>query len=291
MTKALENNSSLKAQVLSQSLPYIQKFYGKIFVIKYGGSAMESNELKIQTVKDFLLLSCVGIKIVIVHGGGKEINSMLGKLKLPVKFINGQRVTDLETMKIVEMVLVGKIQKEIVNLMNTLGGNAIGLSGKDGKLFLAGQKKGMKKYGYVGNVKKVNAGVLYTLLDNGFIPVISSIGSDENGKSYNINADSVAESIASELKASKLLLMTDTPGILLDKNKPNTLISKLSINTAKKLIKQKKISDGMIPKINSAISALRNLVGAVQIIDGRLKHSTLLEIFTDSGIGTMITLK
>lgn len=285
-------DSILRVKILSQALPYIQKFHGKVFVIKYGGSTLIDEKLKLQTIKDFLLLNCVGIKLIIVHGGGPEINLMSKKLNLPIKFIDGLRVTDSATMEIVEMVLVGKIQKDLVNLINICGGKAIGLSGKDGKLFgakpLYGLKK-MRKLGFIGEVKSVDPTILITLLEKGFIPVISSVGADNKGQNFNINADSVASSIAGAVKAKKLILMTDTPGILKDPKNKNTLISKLTIKQALSLIKNKTISGGMIPKIKAGVKALRSAVDAVQIIDGNLQHSILLEILTDEGIGTMIT--
>lgn len=283
------HKSITRVQVLSQALPYIQKFHGKVFVIKYGGSAMENTLFKSETIKDFVLLSCVGIKLVLVHGGGPEINSMSKRLNLPVKFVEGYRVTDKKTMEIVEMVLVGKVQKEIVNLINVSGGNAIGLCGKDGKLFSAKQIRSMKRYGFIGDVESINESILITLLEKGFIPVISSVGADHKGQNYNINADDVASAIASSLKATKLVLMTDTPGILRRSTDSSSLISKLSITEANKLIKKKAISGGMIPKVKAAISSLKAGVKAVHIIDGRLRHSILLEVLTDSGIGTMIT--
>lgn len=289
MTKEKNHNSALRVQVLSQALPYIQKFHGKIFVIKYGGAAMSNNDLKVETIKDFVLLNCVGIKLIIVHGGGPEINLMSKRLNLPVKFVDGLRVTDKETMEIVEMVLVGKVQKDLVNLINVSGAKAIGLSGKDGKLFLAKPVKGMKKLGFIGEVKSVDINVLMTVLDKGYIPVISSVGADQNGQNYNINADNVASSIARALKTSKLILMTDTDGILKDHKKASTLISRLSVQEANRLISKKNISGGMIPKTKSAIEAIKKGVNSVHIINGSVKHSILLEVLTDSGIGTMIT--
>lgn len=289
MTKEKNHNSALRVQVLSQALPYIQKFHGKIFVIKYGGAAMSNNDLKVETIKDFVLLNCVGIKLIIVHGGGPEINLMSKRLNLPVKFVNGLRVTDKETMEIVEMVLVGKVQKDLVNLINVSGAKAIGLSGKDGKLFSAKPAKGMKKLGFIGEVKSVDTNVLMTVLDKGYIPVISSVGADQNGQNYNINADNVASSIARALKTSKLILMTDTDGILKNHKKANTLISRLSVQEANRLISKKNISGGMIPKTKSAIEAIKKGVNSVHIINGSVKHSILLEVLTDSGIGTMIT--
>ncbi len=289
MDRSNNKNAQSRVQVLSQALPYIQKFNGKVFVIKYGGSAMTDPELKLQTIKDFVLLSCVGIKLVLVHGGGPEINTMCKKLNLRVEFIDGLRVTDAATMEIVEMVLVGKVQKDLVNLINISGAKAIGLCGKDGKLFSAEQIPGMKKFGYIGQVKSIDNSVLLTLLEKGFIPVISSVGADSKGQNYNINADNVASSIAASIKASKLILMTDTCGILKNSKKVESLISKLSIKQAMQHMKSKTISGGMIPKTQAAIDALKQGVDSVHIIDGSLKHSTLLEVFTDDGIGTMIT--
>ncbi len=278
-----------RVQILSQALPYIKKFHQKIFVIKYGGSAMTDNKLKRLTISDFVLLSLVGIKIVVVHGGGPEISQMSKRLNLPVKFVDGYRVTDSQTMEIVEMVLVGKVQKDLVNLINVAGGNSIGLCGKDGKLFSAKQSAKMKKFGFVGDVAKVDSSILLTLLDKGFIPVISSVGADSSGQNYNINADDVACSIATALKASKLILMTDTPGILKKQKDLSSLISQVSSKELKKLISKKIITGGMIPKTQSAINAIKNGVSSVHIIDGSKEHSILLEILTDSGIGTMIT--
>ena len=286
--KSNVKKSNSRVQVLSQALPYIQKFHGKTFVIKYGGSAMTNPELKKETIKDLVLLSCVGIKLILVHGGGPEISIMSKRLNLPVKFVDGYRVTDKETMEIVEMVLVGKVQKDLVNLINVSGGKAIGLCGKDGRLFSAKPISKMKKYGFIGEVKSIDTDILMTLVEKGFIPVISSVGADPKGQNYNINADNVASSIASAMKASKLILMTDTPGILKTSKRPDSLISKLSINEANKLIQSKHISGGMIPKAIAAISAIKTGVNAVHIIDGGLKHSILLEVFTDTGIGTMI---
>ena len=286
--KSNKKDSNLRVQVLSQALPYIQKFRGKTFVIKYGGSAMSDPELKRETIKNIVLLSCVGIKLILVHGGGPEISIMSKRLNLPVKFVDGYRVTDKETMEIVEMVLVGKVQKDLVNLINISGGRGIGLCGKDGKLFSAKPISKMKKYGFIGEAKSIDTDILFTLLEKGFIPVISSVGADQKGQNYNINADNVASSIASSIKASKLILMTDTPGILKNSKRPDSLISKMSISEAKKLIKNKNILGGMIPKTTASISALNAGVNAVHIIDGNLKYSVLLEVFTDTGIGTMI---
>ena len=286
--KLNKKDSNLRVEILSQALPYIQKFHGKTFVVKYGGSAMTDPVLKLETIKDLVLLSCVGIKVVLVHGGGPEISTMSKRLNLPVKFVDGYRVTNKETMEIVEMVLVGKVQKDLVNLFNISGAKAIGLCGKDGKLFSAKPIANMKKYGFIGQVQTIDVDILHTLLEKSFIPVVSSVGADHFGQNYNINADDVAGSIAVAMNASKLILMTDTPGILKDSKRPDTLISKMSIKEAEKLIKNKIISGGMIPKTSAAISTLKNGVKAVHIINGGLMHSILLEVFTDTGIGTMI---
>ncbi|OGI20910.1 MAG: acetylglutamate kinase [Candidatus Melainabacteria bacterium RIFCSPHIGHO2_02_FULL_34_12] len=287
MTK--RNISSQRVEIISQALPYIQRFHNKIFVIKYGGAAMTNPELKKETIRDFVLLSCVGIKLILVHGGGPEISEMSKRLNLPVKFVDGYRVTDKATMEIVEMVLVGKVQKDLVNLINVSGARAIGLCGKDGCLFSAKPIPTMKKFGYIGEVDELDTSVLMTVIDKEFIPVISSVGADRKGQNYNINADNVASAIACALKATKLILMTDTPGILKNPKDSGSLISKISVSEAHKLIKKKIISGGMIPKTKAAISSIKSGVGAVHIINGSQKHSVLLEILTDSGIGTMIT--
>ena len=288
MNKNKKNNSIQHVQLLSQALPYIQKFHSEIFVIKYGGAAMTDPDIKRETIRDFVLLNCVGIKLVIVHGGGPEISLMSKRLNLPVKFVDGYRVTDAQTMEIVEMVLVGKVQKDLVNHINVSGAKAIGLCGKDGKLFSAKPIKKMKRLGFIGEVDDIDNSILMTLIDSGFIPVISSVGADPRGQNYNINADDVACKIASSLNASKLILMTDTPGILRDAHKPDSLISKLNVSEITRLIKRKVISGGMIPKANSAINALKTGVKSVHIINGNLKHSVLLEVLTDKGIGTMV---
>lgn len=286
-TKNLKN-PSLRVETLIQALPYIQKFRGKTFVIKYGGSAMTDLSLKKSTIRDILLLSCVGINVILVHGGGKEINQMVEKLNMKVQFVDGHRVTDAKTMEIVEMVLNGKVQKDLVNLININGGHAIGLSGKDGRLFSAKPLHKKNKLGFIGDVFKVDPEILYTLLEKGFIPVVSSVGADPSGQNYNINADNVACSIANAIKASKLILMTDIDGVLKDPKDPKSLISKITTRDAKILIRNKTISGGMIPKINAAVNSINSHVGAVHIINGNTQHSLLLETFTDSGIGTMI---
>lgn len=289
MLKTNKQNPKLSVETLVQALPYIQKFRGHVFVIKYGGAAMKDEEFKNSTIRDIVLLSCVGIKPILVHGGGPEISRFSEKLEIPVNFINGHRVTDERTMEVVEMVLVGKVQRELVNLININGGDAIGLSGKDGKLFTAKPMTQKKELGFIGDVLKIDITILNTLMDRGFIPVVSSVGADSHGQNYNINADRVAAAIAEAMSASKLILMTDTPGLLKNPKDPKSLISKLSVKEAKALIKSKVVSGGMIPKVQSALEAISNSVNAVHIINGGFKHSLLLEIFTDSGIGTMFT--
>lgn len=288
MTKKKYNSSSLRVETLAKALPYIQKYQNKIFVIKYGGASMVDASLKKDTIRDFLLLHCVGIKLIIIHGGGPEINLMSARLNLPVKFIKGYRVTDKQTMEIVEMVLAGKVQKELVNLINISGGKAVGLSGKDGRLFSVKPIKKMKKLGLIGEVKNVDSSILFTLLEKGFIPIISSVGADNKGQNYNINADEVACAVASKIKASKLILMTDKDGILKSQKDPTTIYSLLRVSEIRKLIKKGIISGGMLPKVKASISALQSGVESVTILNGNLRHSVLLEVFTDEGIGTMI---
>lgn len=286
-----------KAEILIEALPYIRNFYDKTFVIKYGGSAQIEKELKESFAEDIVLLNFIGIKTVIVHGGGPKISSMMEKMGKEPTFIQGQRVTDEETMEIVEMVLGGLINKEIVNLINTLGGKAVGLSGKDGGLIKA-KKKIIKKsaetcideiidIGLVGEVSEINPNILITLKKDGFIPVISPIGVGSSGETFNINADYVAASIASALKAEKLILLTDVSGIL---DKKNKTISTLKKQKIKKLIEDGTIKGGMLPKVQACIKALEGGVAKTHIVDGRVPHCLLLEIFTKEGIGTEIKI-
>ncbi|WP_320047486.1 acetylglutamate kinase [uncultured Ilyobacter sp.] len=282
-----------KAEMLVEALPYIKKFAGKTVVVKYGGNAMINDEIKDQVMKDIVLMKYVGVNPVIVHGGGPAINSMLAKIGKVAEFKMGNRVTDGETMEIVEMVLSGKVNKGIVAGINRHGGKAIGLSGKDGNLILARKKylmDGKEKVdiGFVGEVKKINASIIEDLQKDGFIPVISTVGVDEDGNTYNINADYVAGAIAGALNADKFLFMTDVPGLLRDINDPSSKISVLKYNEAKDLIEDGTISGGMLPKIDACMTALDAGAENVHIIDGRVKHTILLELFTDSGIGTMI---
>ncbi|HLC17975.1 MAG TPA: acetylglutamate kinase [Thermodesulfobacteriota bacterium] len=278
-----------KIKTLFEALPYIRKFYKKTVVIKYGGSAMIEEDLKKSFARDIVLLKYVGINPVIVHGGGPQIGEFLARLGKETKFVKGIRVTDTETMDIVEMVLVGKINKEIVGLINLYGGRAVGLGGKDGSLVKAKRLKIRgEEMGLAGDVESINPGVIKSLEDNNFIPVIAPVGEGEDGLSYNINADLVAGKIASALKAEKLILLTDVEGVL-DRDKK--LISVLSLSEARKLITSKVASGGMIPKINCCIEAVASGVSTAHIIDGRIEHSVLLEVFTDSGIGTAIGLR
>lgn len=284
-----------KAEILIEALPYIRNFYGKIFVIKYGGSAQVKEELKESFAKDIVMLNFIGIRTAIVHGGGPRISTVMEKMGKKPQFIQGQRITDQETMDIVEMVLGGLINKEIVSLINTLGGKAVGLSGKDGGLIKA-KKKMIKKsaetgveeiidIGLVGEVTNIDPHILVTLEKDGFIPVISPIGVGQKGDTLNINADYVAASIASALKAEKLILLTDVPGIM---DKKNKIIPTLTKQNIKKYIKDGTIIGGMLPKVHACLKAIEGGVSKTHIIDGRIPHCLLLEIFTKEGIGTEI---
>jgi acetylglutamate kinase len=286
-----------KAKILVEALPYIRRFYDKTIVIKYGGSTMEEESLKRNFALDVVLLKYIGINPVIVHGGGPQIGEMLTKIGKKSQFIEGMRVTDEETMGVVEMVLVGKVNKELVTLINQQGGKAVGLSGKDGKLIIAKKLRLTKSrgkdelpeiidIGMVGEVKTINPGVIEALEKENFIPVIAPVGVGEEGETYNINADLVAGKVASALKAEKLILLTDVEGVMDEKHQ---LIPTLDAKQAKSLMAQKVISSGMIPKVNCCLGALEEGVTKTHIIDGRVEHAILLEIFTDVGIGTQIT--
>lgn len=278
-----------KINVLFESLPYIRKFYNKTIVIKYGGSAMVEEGLKKSFARDIVLLKYIGINPVIVHGGGPQIGGLLSRLGKETRFVKGIRVTDDETMDVVEMVLVGKINKEIVGLINYYGGKAVGLGGKDGGLIKAKRLtiKG-EEMGLVGDVESINPSVIKTLEMNNFIPVIAPVGGGEDGRSYNINADTVAGKIASSLKAEKLILLTDVEGVL---GKDKKLISSLTLSEARGLITKKVAVGGMIPKLKCCMEAVAYGVTAAHIVDGRVEHAVLLEVFTDSGVGTAIGLK
>lgn len=287
-----------KAKVLIEALPYIKKFTGEYFVIKYGGQAMVSQELKESVVLDIVLLQQIGVKPVVVHGGGKEVTSLMERLGLEASFVGGLRVTDRETMELVEMVLAGKVNSEIVSLFNCAGGSAVGLSGKDGGLFLGKKRPPVKvceggeeqlvDLGYAGEITQVNTRLVLDLSQKGYIPVISTVGVTPTGESLNINADHAAGALAAALKATKLIMMTDVGGIYEDPDDTSTLISQLSEEKALKLVQEGKINKGMIPKVESCLIALAGGTKGTHIIDGCLPHSLLIEIFTDGGIGTMV---
>lgn len=274
-----------RAEILIQSLPYIQKYNNKIVVVKYGGNAMINGELKEAVMGDIELLSLIGIKVVLVHGGGPEITELLNKVGKKSEFVNGLRVTDKETVDIVQMVLAGKVNKNLVNLLQTKGGKAIGLCGIDGRLLEA--KQTSEELGYVGEITKVNVEPILDVLERGYIPVVSTIACDKKGNIYNVNADTAASRIAGALKAEGLMLMTDTVGLLRDKDDPSTLISKVYISDAKQLMQDGIVCGGMIPKVECCIDAIRRGVKKVFITDGRVPHSILVEVLTDEGIGTM----
>ncbi len=279
-----------KVQYLSEALPYIQKYSGKVFVVKYGGSALTKQSIAQSTINDLVLLNSVGIKIVLVHGGGPEINEMLSKLGMEVKFENGLRVTSPETMEIVEMVLHGKVQRRLVTMINCAGARAIGLSGRDGRIVVAKQHSGVADNNMVGDIETTNLKLINQIHELNLIPVISSIAPDESGKVYNINADTMTAEIAAGLGAAKMLLMTDTPGVLENKNDPNSLIRELKLKDCKSMIANGKADGGMIPKLESCIKALEHGVSEAIILNGTQEHSLLLEVFTDIGSGTRITL-
>ncbi len=277
-----------KAQTLIEALPYIRKFQGKTVVIKYGGAAMTEASLKESVAEDLVLLKAIGLNPVVVHGGGPEISQAMKKQGKEPKFVKGLRVTDAETMEITEMVLVGKINQQIVGFINRHGSLAAGVSGKDGHLLNAVKMKGKDDLGYVGEVRQVNTGILEALQSQGFIPIIAPVGMGADGEAYNCNADLVAGCVAAALKAEKLLLMTDQPGILKDVRKPESLIQSLHSREIAGLVKKGVIDKGMLPKVEACQIALEAEVGKVHIIDGRVPHALLLEIFTDKGIGTEI---
>ncbi|MEX0271777.1 acetylglutamate kinase [Leptolyngbyaceae cyanobacterium UHCC 1019] len=280
-------SAATRAKVLSEALPYIQQFAGKTIVVKYGGAAMKDSTLKDQVIRDVVFMSCVGLRPVLVHGGGPEINIWLDKLGIEPQFKDGLRVTDAATMDVVEMVLVGRVNKEIVSLINTAGGSAVGLCGKDANLITA-RPANAEGVGFVGEVTSVDTRILEVMVNAGHIPVVSSVAADETGQAFNINADTVAGEIAAALGAEKLILLTDTAGILRDYKDPSTLIPRLDIQEARNLIEVGIVAGGMIPKVTCCVRSLAQGVRAAHILDGRLPHSLLLEIFTDAGIGSMI---
>ena len=276
-----------RAEVLTQALPYIKRYNGKIVVVKYGGNAMVNEQLKQQVMEDIALLWLIGVKVVLVHGGGPEINELMNKLGKKAEFVDGLRVTDKETVDIVQMVLAGKVNKTLVNLIEMKGGKAMGISGMDGRLIESRIKD--ERLGYVGEITKIHITPALDLLEKGYIPVISTVGCDSEGNAYNINGDTAAAHIAGALGAERLIMMTDIAGILLDKDDPDTLIAQLSVSEAKKLYSNGVISGGMIPKVDCCIEALEHGVKNVIIMDGRVPHSILMEILTDEGAGTMVT--
>ena len=277
-----------KAEVLIEALPYIQRFNRKINVVKYGGSAMVDEELKARVIQDVTLLKLVGFKPIIVHGGGKEISRWVGKVGMKPEFKNGLRVTDEATMELAEMVL-GKVNKSLVQLVESLGVRAIGISGKDGRLLSVKKKYANgEDIGFVGDVTNVNADILYDLLEKDFLPIICPVGLDDDNNTYNINADDAACAIAKAMKAEKLAFLTDIEGVYKDPQDPSTLISELTVSEAHKLVGDGYIGGGMLPKINNCIEAIESGVSRVHILDGRIPHCLLLEIFTNKGIGTAI---
>lgn len=276
-----------KAEILVEALPYIKEFYGKKVVIKYGGAAMTDCDLKQKVMEDIVLMKFVGMHPVVVHGGGPEINQMLTRLNIESRFVNGLRVTSQEIMEIVEMVLGGKVNKEIVSGITGAGGRAIGISGKDGNLIEA-RAIDNGKLGFVGEVARINPQIIETVIENGYIPVIAPIGQGVQHQSYNINADLVASAIAVAMKADKLVLLTDVPGLLRDPGDTESLISVLKISEIDDYVKQGIIAGGMLPKVQCCMESVQGGVGRTHIIDGRQSHSILLEIFTDQGIGTMV---
>lgn len=275
-----------RAGVLVQALPYIQKYYGKIVVIKYGGNAMLNEELKSAVMGDLALLSLIGVKVVLVHGGGPEITDMLARVGKKTEFVNGLRVTDAETAEIVQMVLAGKINKSLVNKLENIGANAIGLSGADGHMIEAAPLS--PALGYVGEITAVNVKPITDMLEKGYIPVISTVGCDREGNVYNINADTAAARLAGALEAESLICMTDTAGIMRNCDDPDSLIPVIDVDGIGKLITDKTVSGGMIPKVECCVEAIRCGVHKVFIIDGCIPHSILIETLTDEGIGTMI---
>ncbi|MEG9429722.1 MAG: acetylglutamate kinase [Christensenellaceae bacterium] len=278
-------SNAQRAEVLTQALPYIKNYTGQIVVVKYGGNAMLNESLKEQVMEDIVLLWLIGVKVVLVHGGGPEISETMEKLGKKAEFIDGLRVTDKETVDIVQMVLAGKVNKSLVNFLELKGGKAMGISGIDGKLIEAQCKN--EKLGFVGEITKINIDPVFDLLGKGYIPVISTIGCDNDGNVYNINGDTAAAYIAGALNAKRLIMMTNIAGVLKDKNDPSSIIPEISLSEAEELKKSGVISDGMIPKVDCCIKAIEKGVKKVIIMDGRVPHSILMELLTDEGAGTL----
>ena len=284
----MENFSNAeRAEVLTQALPYIKRYVGKVVVVKYGGNAMINESLKKQVMEDIVLLWLIGVKVVLVHGGGPEINGLMNKLGKKAEFVDGLRVTDKETVDIVSMVLAGKVNKSLVNLLQVQGANVMGVSGIDGKLIEAKVKN--EKLGYVGEITKINIEPVEGILEYGYIPVVSTVACDKKGNTYNINGDTAAAFIAGALKAERLIMMTDIAGVLRDKDDPSTLIPELTVTEAQKLKEEGIIAGGMIPKVDCCVEAIKMGVENVTIMDGRIPHSILMELLTAEGAGTMVT--
>ena len=282
----IDFSNAQRAEVLTQALPYIKRYVGKIVVVKYGGNAMVNEQLKQQVMEDIVLLWLIGVKVVLVHGGGPEISELMKKLGKQPQFVDGLRVTDQETVDIVQMVLAGKVNKTLVNLLEMKGGRAVGLSGMDGRLIEAKMKD--ERLGFVGEVTKIHISPVTDLLDKGYIPVVSTVGCDKQGNAYNINGDTAAAHIAGALNAERLIMMTDIAGILRDKDDPSTLIPEITLSQAKELYASGVISGGMIPKVDCCVTALHAGVKNVVIMDGRVPHSILMELLTNEGAGTWI---
>ena len=281
----MELSNFERAEVLTQALPYIKRYVGKIVVVKYGGNAMINESLKEQVMEDITLLHLIGVKVVLVHGGGPEISALMNKMGLQPTFVDGLRVTDKETVDVVQMVLAGKINKSLVRYLESKGAKAMGISGIDGKLIVAKQKSAA--LGYVGEIEKVNIKPVFDLLEKGYIPVVSTIATGEDGETYNINGDTAAAYLAGALSAKRLIMMTDICGVLRDKDDPSTLIPEIKLSEAEELYKSGVITGGMIPKVDCCMTAIKQGVKRVIIMDGRVPHSILMELLTDEGSGTM----
>ena len=281
----MELSNYERAEVLTQALPYIKKYVGKIVVVKYGGNAMVNETLQEQVMEDITLLSLIGVKVVLVHGGGPEISSLMKRLGIEPTFVDGLRVTDRETVDVVQMVLAGKINKSLVRYLESKGGRAMGISGIDGKLIVA--KKKDDRLGYVGEIEKINIKPIFDLLEKGYIPVVSTVATGEDGETYNINGDTAAAYLAGALSAKRLIMMTDISGVLRDKDDPSTLIPEIRLSEAEALKKSGVISGGMIPKVECCVTAIEKGVKRAIIMDGRVPHSILMELLTDEGSGTM----
>ncbi|MEA5153054.1 MAG: acetylglutamate kinase [Oscillospiraceae bacterium] len=279
-------SNSQRAQVLTAALPYIRRYNGQIIVVKYGGNAMVNEQLKQQVMEDIVLLWLVGVRVVLVHGGGPEISELMGRLGKKAEFVDGLRVTDRETVDIVQMVLAGKVNKTLVNLLEMKGGKAMGISGMDGRLIEATARS--PELGYVGSISSINIQPVMDLLEKGYIPVISTLGCDDKGNTYNINGDTAAACIAGALGAQRLIMMTDIAGVLMDRDDPASLVPELTVTQAVELFRRGVISGGMIPKVDCCIDAVHRGVGSAIIMDGRVPHSILMEILTDEGAGTMV---